>query len=159
MKRLFAIATIVIAAGWGLYIVAGKALSNVLATRLGGFVLKLGEGKISSPAEFIQHRMLEGAWLATLLMLWAFVHLLAARSRFGRPSARWSWVTHSLLAVLCLNLWLWQANRTVFFWGLMWDGQQTQNLARFRIKLILTRKTIPPAAPPHGQQPDPRPNR
>jgi hypothetical protein len=139
MRRLLSIATILIAAGWGLYLLGGKTLSHLIASRLGGFVMKLGEGKISSPAEFIERRMFEGAWLATLLLLWAFVHLIVARSRLGRPLGnRWAWITHSLLALLCLNLWLWQADRTVFFWGLMWDGQQTQNLARFRIKLILT---------------------
>ena len=138
MKRLFTIATVLVAVGWGIHVLAGKALSNLLAARLGGFVVKLGEGKISSPTEFFQHRMFEAAWLATLLLLWAFVHVTVARVRLDRSvPSRWSWVLHSLLALICLNVWLWQADRTVLFWGLMWDGQETQNLTRFRIKLIL----------------------
>lgn len=141
MKRLLTLATILVAAGWGIYLLAGRALADLCAARLGGFVVKLGEGKISSPAEFFQHRMFEAAWLATLLLLWVFLHVILARARWQCiASSRWAWVAHSLLALLCLNLWLGQANRTVLFWGLMWDGAETQNLARFRIKLILTRE-------------------
>ena len=145
MKRLFTLATIFVTAGWGIYLLAGAVLAKWLAERLSGLVLKLGEGKISSPTEFIQHRMLEAAWLVSLLLLWAFAHGIVAKSRFKWPSSpRWSWVRHSLLALICLNVWLWQADRTVLFWGLMWDDKQTQNLARFRIKLILTQEDRSP---------------
>lgn len=141
MKRLLAIATVVVAAGWGLCFLAGKTLSHLLAARLGGLVTRLGEGKVSSPEEFFQHRLSEAMWLATLLLLWAFVHRLVAQSRFPWINLpRRAWIMHSLLALLGLNLWLWQANRTVLFWGLMWDGPQTSNLTRFSIKLLLLRE-------------------
>lgn len=142
MKRPIPIATIVVTAGWGVYVLAGSVIAKLLAARLSGFVLKLGEGKISSPAEFIQHRMLETAWLVTLLLLWAYMHIIVAKCRPSSP--RRSWVCHSLLALICLNIWLWQAGRTVLFWGLMWEDKQTQNLARFHIKLILTREDHSP---------------
>ena len=146
MKRLFTIATLLLAAGWGLYLVAGGALSTALGARLAGVVARLGEGKVVSAAAFVHGRLLEAMWLATLLLAWAAVHALCARWRARLfSSRRLAWAGHAAVALICLNLWCAAAQRTVLFWGLFWQGAQTHNLTRFHIKLILAGEQIGPA--------------
>lgn len=138
MKRLFIIASLVLAGGWGIYAAAGPRLAALVAGRAGRVIASLGEGKVASPGDFVQYRMREALGLATLLLAWGVAHVVVTRwqQRRGSPR-RWRWLTHSAVAFACLNLGLAQAQKTVLFWGFMWQGQQTQNLTRFHIKLIL----------------------
>jgi hypothetical protein len=145
MKKALIIAFGSVMTGWLLYLTAGSSLARALAVRFEGAVLRIGEGKIVSVLDFIQHRLFEALWLATLLAVWTSLHVLLAgwqRSRDARRRWRWAW--HSVLAFLCLNLWLSQAERCVLFWGTMWQGHDTQNLTRFYIKLFLARENPAP---------------
>jgi hypothetical protein len=141
MKRLFIIASVFLACGWSLYFAAGPRLADLVASRAGRVIARLGEGKVASPVDFVQYRIREALGLSTLLLVWAVVHLIVTRWQQQRGSPRrWRWLTHSAMAFLCLNLWLAQAEKTVLFWGLMWQGKETQNLTRFHIKLVLARE-------------------
>src|SRR6185436_20386605 len=112
MKRSFAIAFGINAAGWSVYAAAGKLISTAVAARSGGAIVRLGEGKIISAADFVQHRFFEGLWLATLLLIWAAVHAVVAKWRRREASRRWNWIPHTAAAFVCLNLWFSQAERT-----------------------------------------------
>ncbi len=145
MKRLLIIVAVLIALGWGVLASAGHPLSEALARRLGPALGKLGEGKISSPTAFIHQRLLEAMWLFTLLFAWAAAHFLLARVPWRSTRAiRFAWVIHSLVAFICLNVCLAQAARSGLFWGLMWQGKQTTNLARFHLKRILAEENSAP---------------
>ena len=141
MKRLLIIASTIVAFGWCCYALAGHALADALGQRHATALLRLGEGKIISPATFVHARLLETLVLVTLLLVWVLGHFLIRWLLTRRLVApRRAWLVHSVVAFLALNLWLAQAQRTALFWGLMWQGQQTQNLARFHLKLILARE-------------------
>jgi hypothetical protein len=140
MKRPPIIPALALAAGWLTYAMAGGTIASTLAARWGERLVRLGEGKVVSPAEFLEGRMFEALWLTTLLLVWWLAHLWLRRWRNPLAQPRFAWLTHSVLAFLCLNLWLAQAQRTALFWGLMWHGEQTQNLTRFHLKLVLARE-------------------
>lgn len=139
MKRLAISCTVLIAMGWCAFGLGGRTFANAFAGRFGNALLKLGEGKVASAEDFLYHRMFESAWLATLILVWILVHfsvqVLASRSTRLRP---YGWIAHCLAGFLALNLWLSQATQTAAFWICFWEGEQTQNLARFHIKLVLT---------------------
>ena len=145
MKRLLAIVFGIVAAGWCIYAAGGRAISSALAARFGDAIVRIGEGKIISADDFVHRRLLEAAWLTTLLLAWACLQAAITKWRGkGALPGRWNWVLHSVLAFICLNLWLSQAQHTVLFWGLMWQGKHTQNLTRFYVKLILARENPAP---------------
>src|ERR1051325_11157248 len=104
----------------------------------------MGEGKITAASSFVHHRFFEGLWLATLLLVWGGIHAAVAKWLSGKVPSRRAAIMRLVLALICLNLWLSQAERSVLFWGLLWQGKQTQNLTRFYIKLILARENPAP---------------
>src|SRR3954467_12351701 len=112
MKRLLAIGSGMVAAGWGIYAMGGHALASAMAARFEKAILRMGEGKITDTSSFVHHRLFEGLWLATLLLAWWGIHAAVVKWRSNKgkvPSWRWAWVVHSSLALICLNLWLSQA--------------------------------------------------
>jgi len=69
---------------------------------------------------------------------------VVAKWRRREASRRWNWIPHTAAAFVCLNLWFSQAERTILFWGLMWNGKETQNLAGFYLKLLLASENPAP---------------
>ncbi|HTD66799.1 MAG TPA: hypothetical protein VK846_09760 [Candidatus Limnocylindria bacterium] len=145
MKRWLIIATSLVAVGWCLYALAGHPVSDALALRFGGSITKLGEGKISSPSDFVYRRLFEAMFLFTLLYAWVVAHALIVQTakRFCRLG-RFAWIAQALLVFACFNLWLAQAKQTALFWGVMWQGLQTSNLTRFHLKRILMEESSVP---------------
>src|SRR5687767_5096385 len=145
MKRLANFGIVLVALGWTIYFAGGRHLADVLAKPVSNALLKLGEGKVTSPGDFLHRRMFEALWLVTLVLVWFLAHwavqFLVQRSR----RKRCAWIVHSLLAFSVLNLWLGQATQTAAFWILNWEGSQSQNLTRFHIKRVLARES--PARP------------
>jgi len=140
MKRLATFGTVIVAVGWGLYAFAGHRLAAALAKPLSGTLLKLGEGKVTSPGDFIHRRMFEVAWLATLILAWFLAHWVVQAFVRGAGRKRYAWIAHCVVGFIALNLWLSQATQMAAFWILNWDGGQSQNLTRFHIKRILARE-------------------
>src|SRR5205814_4596979 len=87
------------------YVVARQRIAAAIAGRFGETLLKFGQGKIRDPNLFIQHRLSEALWLATLALLLVFVQLLCnrlARARIRRER----WVVQGMAAFVLLNLWI-----------------------------------------------------
>jgi len=79
MKRnrlLFGLAVFPLAV-WALWFLLGKLLASVLASALGARLLKLGDGKFTDPAVFIQMRLQDLALLASAASLLTLACLLA----------------------------------------------------------------------------------
>jgi hypothetical protein len=140
MKRLCIICGGAALVSWTALLLAGRPMADALGQRFGTALLKLGEGKFSSAAEFIHRRFSEAAWLITLLAGWALTHGIVHFLFSKRGSCRAAWVLHAALAFVILNLWMTAAARTAGFWIAHWDGALTQNLTRFQVKMILARE-------------------
>jgi len=122
--------------GWIVYAVARQRIAAAIAGRFGETLLKFGQGKIRDPNLFIQHRLSEALWLATLALLLVFVQWLCnrlARARIRRER----WVVQGMAAFVLLNLWIAAAMNTALFWGAMGAGAGVQNLMQFHFKRIL----------------------
>ncbi|MEO6033924.1 MAG: hypothetical protein ABIQ35_01585 [Verrucomicrobiota bacterium] len=123
---------------WLIYLVWGLPASKDLAARFSGAVLRVTQGKATNPALFIHRRFFEGLCLTTLLVAWFWWHLGVTQVFSKKPEKRTlHWVVHSVSGFLLFNLWLGFAMQTTFFWGLMWQGNDTQNLTRFHLKRLL----------------------
>lgn len=116
----------------------GMKVSQLLAARVGGALLRFGQGKFTDPASFINHRGGELLWLLALAVLGGTAHWLldgAIRRRFGK--GRWRWAPHAGLSFVVLNLWMAAAGNTALFWGAVGLGAGFQNLMQFHFKRIL----------------------
>ena len=143
MKRLLTFSLLVIAACWLAYFTLGHWAAEVIARRAGAAIIKLGQGKIFSPSEFTIHRLFEICWLATVLaVLLVPAGMILRLCPSSRASFRWVWPTVTLFCYL--NIAVWFAGHTVIFWGSMWQGEQSQNLTRFYIKLLLAQENTAP---------------
>ena len=130
-------------ASWLAYALAGQPISRAVAGRFGGAILRLGQGKIDDPALFIQYRLREALWLATLALLWGAGHGLLDRLIRGRVG-RSRGLVHGVAAWVCLNLWTGAACHTALFWSAMRVGAGVQSLAQFHFKRILLEENRAP---------------
>ena len=140
MKRrhYYLIAWVCLLAAWIGYAVVGAGLARLVAHRFGGLVLRIGQGKFSDVAVFLQHRERDLLWLATLALVWAGAHLLLERLARSRPSwDRARWAIHGLAGFVCLNLFVGAAMNTGLYWGALGAGAGFQNLMQFHLKRIL----------------------
>ena len=143
MNRPLIVALILLVFGWGTYVAAGPQITAAIANRAGKMILKFGEGKMDSSTNFVNYRIIEALELSTLLFIWASIHFaVASWQQKHAPLKRWRWLTQAAVGFICLNLWLAEATKTALFWGLMWEGQNTQNLTRFELKLILAKENM-----------------
>ena len=133
---------VVLGLGWLVFIGSGHLLAGRVPRIVEERIIRLGQGKIVSAEKFIHGRLLEFLLLLTLAEFWFAAHLFFSKIMRKRPAAPIipGWAFHSILAFVCLNLWLLAAGKTILFWGFMWDGQETQNLTRFHLKRLLTRE-------------------
>lgn len=134
--RLYLIAWVCLLAGWTGYALAGGLVARVVAGRFGGALIRFGQGKISDVTPFVQYRLREALWLATLVLLWIAAHglldrLIRLRIKHGCG------VVHGVAAFACLNLWIGAASHTALFWGLMGAGSGIQLQMQFHLKRIL----------------------
>lgn len=141
--RLFLIACGCVLTLWLGYMLAGRRAAQAVAGRFGGGLLRLGQGKFNDPTVFVQHRLREALWLATLVLLWIAAHWLfdrLIRQRIGRYRG----VVHGVAGFVCLNLWIGAASHTALFWGVMGVGAGIQNLMQFHVKRILLEENPAP---------------
>ena len=147
MKRnrlLFGLAVFPLAV-WALWFLLGKLLASVLASALGARLLKLGDGKFTDPAVFIQMRLQDLALLASAASLLTLACLLAGCWFRRRLPSRLRWVANSLVLFLCCNLFAAIASHTVLFWCLLFTGQDnTHNYTQYQIKRGLMREIAVP---------------
>ena len=140
MKRhrlqFFAWATLLL--GWVGYALAGGRLSQLVAGRFGGVLLRVGQGKFNDPSVFVQGRLRELLWLATLSLLWAVAHQALDRlCRARGGGGRWRWVAHGVAGFVLLNVWIGCAANTALFWGVLGAGAGVQNYMQFQFKRVM----------------------
>lgn len=134
--RFYLIACVCLLTGWLGYVLAGRLVAQVVAGRFGGVLIRFGQGKISDATPFVQYRLREALWLATLVLLWIAMHglldrLIRARIKYCRG------VVHGVAGFVCLNLWIGAASNTALFWGAMGIGAGIQIQMQFHFKRIL----------------------
>ena len=140
MKRhrlqLFAWATLLL--GWVGYALAGGWVSHLVAARFGGVLLRVGQGKFSDAPVFVQGRLRELLWLATLALLWVVAHRALDRLYWLRGGqGRWRWVAHGVAGFVLLNVWIGFAANTALFWGVLGAGGGVQNYMQFQFKRVM----------------------
>jgi hypothetical protein len=134
--RFYLIAWACLLTGWAGYVLAGRLVAQVVAGRFGSVLMRLGQGNVSDPIPFVQHRLREALWLATLVLLWIAVQglldrLIRARLKYTRG------VVHGVAGFVGLNLWIYAASNTALFWGAMGVGAGIQLQMQFHFKRIL----------------------
>ena len=134
--RLYWIAWAGLLLGWVGYALAGGPVSRIMAVRFGNVLLRLGRDKFSDAAWFVECRLGEALWLATLVMLWIAAHWVLGRLIRARIQ-RERWVAQGLAGFVFLNLWIGAAMNTALFWGALLLGAGFQNLEQFHFKRIL----------------------
>lgn len=135
-RGFYFVACAVTALGWIVYAVAQRRVAALICNRLGGEILKLGQGKIRDVNVFVAHRFWESLWLLSLALFLigaqhCFNHL--TRARIGHQR----WAVQGFAAFVLLNLWTGAAVHTALFWAAMRAGAGVQNLAQFRFKQVL----------------------
>jgi len=134
--RFYLIAVVCLLTSWAGYALAGRLVAQAVAGRFGSGLIRLGQGNVSDPIPFVQHRLREALWLATLVLLWIAAHglldrLIRARIKYSRG------VVHGVAGFVCLNLWIYAASNTALFWGAMGIGAGIQLQMQFHFKRIL----------------------
>ena len=141
--RCYVIALAFTIIGWGVYAFAKHRIAVAIASQCGATLMKIGQGKFRDPTLFVQYRMREALWLATLALA-----LIAAQwlvSRFSRMQIKQQrWIVQGILGFVLLNLWIDAAMNTALFWGLMGIGSGVQNLMQFHFKRILAAENSVP---------------
>ncbi len=140
LRKIFFGAWIFLATGWIAYLCLGAHLAHVLAARFGDKIQRGTQGKVADIAVpvFIQNRIFEALWLATLALFFCMAHWLFEKWR-GRRNifARSRWAIHGLAGFIFFNIWIGAAANTALFWGLLGAGAGFQNLMQFEIKRII----------------------
>src|SRR6185369_7901094 len=139
MRRFFIICALMMAV-WIGYLAVGAQVARMVAARVGGALIRVGQGKFPDAAVFVQGRIREALWLTTLVLLWIAAHWIL--DRFARARIqRYRWVVHGLAGFIFLNAWVGAAMNTALFWGAMGMGAGIQNLMQFHFKRILLEET------------------
>jgi hypothetical protein len=131
--------------GWFGYLAFAAPLAWFLGRHFGGVLLRIGEGKFDHPAVFVQGRMREVLWLATLAVGWWAAHALLDRCVRGRGGEqRWRWAAHGATGFLLFNLWVGAAAQTALFWAVLGTGAGVQNYMQFQFKRIVLEENPAP---------------
>jgi hypothetical protein len=131
--------------GWLGYFSMGGRVAHFLAGRFHGVLLRIGQGKFSDVDVFVQGRLREALWLATLALVWAAAHTVFDRSlRVRLGEKHWRWVAHGLAGFILLNLWVGAAANTALFWGVMGAGAGVENYMQFQFKRIVLEENPDP---------------
>lgn len=139
MKRIFIIVSLLVTAvAWLVHALLGNVLAGWIAQKWGPQLLRMGDGKFSDVAVFLDHRFFEAS-----LLLTAGIGLLLLVMALGAVLARrlpelWKWIPYAVSGFVALNLWIKIAMGTCLFWCLFWNGKnKTDNFTQFHIKLLL----------------------
>lgn len=134
--RYYLVACAAVAIGWIVYALAKHRVAVAVAGRFGEALLRLGQGKFSDATLFVQHRLCEALWLATLALLFMAAQRLFNRLAHARIQ-RARWAAQGVVGFVLLNLWIGAAMNAALFWGAMGVGAGLQNLMQFHFKRIL----------------------
>jgi len=120
---------------WALWFLLGKPVAGLVASLWGDRLLKLGDGKFTDPALFVQMRLHDLALLASVAGLLALACLLTMSWFRVRFSMRFRWAANTLLFLLSFNIFGAIASHTVLFWCLLFTGEgNTHNYTQYQIK-------------------------
>ena len=123
---------------WLSYWLGGHWAARCLADRFGPALERVSKGKIADVRLFIEHRLGEGLWLvSTLMVLGCLFWMLGWVLGRLQVKVRWRWIGHAVLGLISANVLLGMAGRTALFWALMWQGENTHSLAQFHFKRVL----------------------
>ncbi len=138
-KRYLAIGFLLVPLlAWLSCAVFARPISVRIAQRWGPRIIGAGDGKFSDAAIFLQHRFIEGAWLATLLAGLTVLSIALSAVLARRLPPLWKWIPYSVAGFIGVNAWIKFAGATTLFWCLFWNGKgTTDNLTQFHIKLLL----------------------
>jgi hypothetical protein len=135
-RRCYFVACAAVLVDWVVYALAKDRVSIAIAARFGETLLRLSQGKFRDAGSFVQHRLYEALWLATLALVFVAAHWMlncVVRTRIKRNQ----WAIQGLEGFVWLNLWIGAAMHTALFWGVMGAGAGVQNLMQFHLKRIL----------------------
>jgi len=132
-------------ATWGLLGLLGKPIAQEAAARFGSRILRLGDGKFTSPETFIELRLRDCALLLTAACLLPLARAPATSAFTRRLPSRARWISGALSHFVCLNVFALIAAQTVLFWCLLFTGKgQTHNYTQFQIKRGLMKEVQAP---------------
>ena len=121
--------------GWLIWWRAGVPIARMVAARDGAALVRLGKGKITEPAAFLDHRASELLLLASVAVaLWLAIQGLhrLLRSRAWSQSVRGLVLGVSIFAAL--NCWVQIASGTALFWLPFFNPRSVDNVAQYQIK-------------------------
>ena len=132
-------------AAWALWFLLGKPVASIVASRFGDRLLKLGDGKFTDPAVFVQMRLQDLAMLGSAASLLTLACLLTASWFRVRLPLRFRWAANSLVLFLSFNIFGAIASHTVLFWCLLFTGQNnTHNFTQYQLKRGLMPEIVAP---------------
>jgi hypothetical protein len=136
-RKLFFGAWIFLLVVWMFYLCVGAHLAQALTARLNGKIIHATQGKVADIAVpiFIQNRMKEALWLATLALLLVMMHWLFENWRRRKNIWKRSrWAIHGVVGFIFLNMWVGAAANTVLYWGFLGAGAGYESLMQFQLK-------------------------
>jgi len=132
-------------AAWGLLGLLGKPIAHEGAARFGSRILRLGDGKFTSPEKFIELRLRDCALLLTAACLLPLALPPATSAFTRRLPSRARWISDAVSGFVCINVFAVIAAHTVLFWCLLFTGKgRTHNYAQFQIKRRLMKEVPAP---------------
>lgn len=145
-RRCSWIVAALLAACWAGYALLGAKLSQMVAARFGAALLRFGQGKFNDPAWFVQNRLREALWLATIFCACLAVQALVAHGLVTRmKTARWRWTLRGTSGFVLLNVWVGLAAQTAIFWAALGLGVGVENYLQFQFKRIIAAEIRAPA--------------
>jgi hypothetical protein len=134
-RRLMILLVACPVAAWGLLGLLGKPIAREGAARFGSRILRLGDGKFTSPETFIELRLRDCALLLTAACLLALARAAATSAFTRRLPSRVRWISDALVGFVCVNVFAVLAAQTVLFWCLLFTGKgRMHNYTQFQIK-------------------------
>jgi hypothetical protein len=146
MKRFqFLLVALLLASGWLADALVGPRVAQWLAARCGAALLRMGQGKFTDAALFIQHRLHEAIWLTTLVAVWLAAHWLLGEVMNHRcKNFRSRWAVQGIAGFVGLNVWLAAAMNTGLFWGALGAGGNMHVLMQFHFKRLMMEENPTP---------------
>lgn len=129
-----------VAAMWLGYATLGPLATRTVSDHFGATILRATQGNLADAHAFVGTCAREAVLLLSVALLAVIVYRLLCRLCLGPASNKTgAWVFLTVMGFVLFNVWLAVAMHTTLFWCLMWQGEETNNLTRFRLKAAMLR--------------------
>jgi hypothetical protein len=130
----------VVAAMWLGYVTLGPLATRSVSVHFGAAILQATQGNLADAQAFVGTCACEALLLLSVALLAVIVYRLLSRHCLGPASNKTgAWAFLTVIGFVLFNVWLAVATHTTLFWCLMWQGEETNNLTRFRLKAAMLR--------------------